>query len=111
MSTPTLMTAFVVWTNTDLTEGKGWEVPLAVCETEATAERVAGGQYVQGSDCPVRKVELQLVNGEWYGPVRIVPPTDVDKRRQKLLDAFAAARAKAVRAGLTEEDIKALGLS
>jgi len=30
---------YVAMTNTDLTEGRGWQIPLAVCEAESTAIR------------------------------------------------------------------------
>jgi hypothetical protein len=43
-------TVWVAYTNTDCTEGRGYDVPIAVCAAEATAVRLARKQYVQGSD-------------------------------------------------------------
>lgn len=102
--------AFVVYTNTDLTEGRGWNYPVAVCETEATANRLAKKAYVQGCDAPVEKRELIRVGGEWYGPVRVIPSTKEDDHSQQLLDQRRAALEKAFAAGLSEDDVKALRL-
>ena len=33
-------TVFIAWTNTDLTEGRGVQIPLAVCESQTTAKRL-----------------------------------------------------------------------
>lgn len=69
---------FVTYTNTDCTEGRGADVPIAVCELEATAIRLGRKRYVQGSDGPIRKAELIELDGKWYYPsqaVYVVPPT------------------------------------
>jgi hypothetical protein len=47
-------TIWVAYTNTDCTEGRGRDVPIAFCAAEATAIRLARKKYVQGSDGPVR---------------------------------------------------------
>lgn len=100
--------AWVVWINSDLTEGRGFNVPLAVCDLEATARRLAHKASTQGSDGTVECVELQQVDGHWYGPVVLTPPTREDKKRQAQLDAAHAAEEKARSAGLTPEDIAAI---
>ena len=50
-------TAWVAYTNTDCTEGRGYDIPIAACELEVTARRLARGRHVQGSDGPVRPVD------------------------------------------------------
>jgi hypothetical protein len=111
-------TVYVAYTNTDCTEGRGYDVPIAVCEMESTAIRLARHKYVQGSDGPVRALELIKVDGRWYAPrdaVTVVPPTHEDRLAQRVLDEkkMAQERAQAVRekaraAGLTDEEIDAL---
>jgi len=86
-------------------------VPIAVCELEATAIRLARGQYVQGSDGPVRPAELVQIDGTWYAPlsaVQIIKPTPQDQRAQAAHDARKAALDKAKQAGLTADDLAAL---
>lgn len=111
-------TVYVAYTNTDCNEGRGRDVPHAICETEATARRRASRCYTQGSDGPVRASELIELDGKWYAPIhliRIEPPTQGDIEHQRRLDARkeAAKRAKdalakAKAAGLTDEDIEAI---
>lgn len=102
---------WVAYTNTDLTEGRGYDVPIATCELEATALRYASKAYVQGCDGPVRKVELAEINGKWYVPttaVKIVEPTKEDTAVQLKMNARREAMKKAVEAGLSDADILAL---
>ena len=105
-----LIPGFVAWTNTDCTEGKGWRVPLAVCETQATAIRLGSKGSVQGSDCEVSKVDLYRINGLWYGPIQLRGTTNEDMREQEKLDNRAKALEKAKAAGLSDDEIKALSL-
>lgn len=104
-------TLWVAYTNTDLTEGRGREVPKHVCEAEATARRLAKGISVMGTDGDVRPVKLLVHEGKLFVPyelARAVPPTPQDKQAQAKVDAKEAALAKAKAAGLTDADIKAL---
>lgn len=104
-------TAYVAFTNTDCTEGRGVDMPIALCELEATAKRIARGRYVQGSDGPVRRVELRKIGEQWYAPLSAVPylaPSLEDLSNQKALDERNAVLEKARKAGLTEDDINAL---
>lgn len=103
---------YVAYTNTDCTEGRGYDVPVAVCEIEATATRLARKAYVQGSDGPVRQLELVKINGCWYAPlaaVNIIKPAKEDMAAQSKMDARRVALDKARASGLTIEDIQALG--
>lgn len=104
-------TVYVAYTNTDCTEGRGYDVPIAVCALEITAMRLARKQYVQGSDGPVRKMELVKIDGKWYAPssaINVIEPTREDEAAQKQLDAKRAIVEKAKAAGLTDDEIKAL---
>lgn len=104
--------AWVVYTNTDLTEGRGWEFPKHVCDKEATAKRLASKAGVQGMDASVSQVSLIKVGGTWYGPVHIVQANRDDDHAQKLLDERKATAAKArelaEKLGLSAEDLKLL---
>jgi len=106
-------TVWVAYTNTDCTEGRGRDVPIAVCAAEVTAIRLARKKYVQGSDGPVRTLELVQIDGKWYAPsaaIDVVEPTREDAAAQTAIDAKRAAMEKAKAAGLTDADLLALGL-
>jgi hypothetical protein len=106
-------TVWVAYTNTDCTEGRGHDVPIAVCAAEATALRLSRKQYVQGSDGPVRTMDLVKIDGKWYAPsaaINVVEPTREDVAAQAAIDAKREAVAKAKAAGLTDADLLALGL-
>jgi hypothetical protein len=107
--------AWVVWINSDLTEGRGRQLPVHICEAEVTAKRLAQGADVQGTDGKVEEVELYQINFKWYGPVDIVSPSHADVRTQLELDKVHAAKKrrdkaieKAKEAGLSKEDLAAL---
>lgn len=108
IKSPILKTAFVAWTNTDLTEGRGHVIPLVICYKETTARRLGRKGDVQGCDCPVTKVEIFSYKGLDYGPVHIKLSTREDDIEQDKLDKKAAAKEKAKKLGLTDNEIEAL---
>jgi hypothetical protein len=99
---------FVAWTNTDLTEGRGRQIPKYVCTARKTAERLGHKGYVQGCDCPVTKEVAVKYNELWLVPGVIVLPTKEDLKRQEEEDAFYEVLSKAKSAGLSEKDIEIL---
>lgn len=104
-------TYWVAYTNSDLTEGRGYDIPLAICEIEATAIRMARGMYIQGSDGPVKEVKLLQYEGKWYTPtnaINVLKPTEKDLTTQKQINAKRTAYDKALAAGLSLEEIAAL---
>jgi hypothetical protein len=104
-------TVYVAYSNTDLTEGRGRDYPIAVCEMKITAERLARKRYVQGSNGPVRSMQLVKIDGKWYAPgeaVNVIPPTKDDIAEQKRIDERNAILAKAKEAGLTDDEINLL---
>jgi hypothetical protein len=82
---------YAVFTNTDLTEGRGSQYCCALATNEITAIRLAKGNYVQGTNAPVKKVKLIFVEpddgyGEWYAPAcRIHKPNSEDIENEKKL--------------------------
>jgi hypothetical protein len=115
VATPKQKTVYAVWTNTDLTEGRGREYVQYLCEKRATALRKAKRNYVMGTDSRVTEEKLFNSGSGWYGPVRVIEPSQEDLRaeeqlvaEQKAKDAKQAAIAKAKQLGLSDEDIKAL---
>lgn len=103
---------FVPFTNTDLTEGRGYAVPLHVCTVEATARRTGAKKSVQGSDCEVRTFDMVRIGDQWYvprGAVRFVEPEAADIDAQKAVDGRREAIEKAKASGLTDDDLKNLG--
>jgi len=73
-------TVYVVYTNTDLTEGRGHEYPIAVCEMKSTARRLAHKKGVQGTDATVNESKSYLIRARWYGPVSMIKPSKEDVR-------------------------------
>jgi len=100
--------AFVVWTNTDLTEGRGWQYPAAVCESETTAIRLAKGRGVMGSDCGVEPAPIFKIDGLWYAPAKIESPdkNDLSVDAQRVEKRAAEEKAKSL--GMTPDEIIAL---
>jgi hypothetical protein len=104
-------TVWVAWTNTDCTEGRGQQIPKAVCESEAAAIRIGKKGYVQGSDCPVEKGIAVKIQNQWLAAVRIYAATKEDVANQNSIDKKNALLEKAKKAGFTEEEIKLMGSS
>lgn len=102
---PETFPMFVVYTNTDLTEGRGYQYPIAWCESRATAIRLAHKKGVMGSDAEVCEIAGLMFEGRGYGPVRIEKPTDEDRARDAAAKARREAIAKAKQAGLSDEDL------
>lgn len=99
---------WVVWTNTDLTEGRGWELPLHVAESPETASRLGRKGYVMGTDCHVTEEVAVKVNGKWLIPGCIAQESAEDKAARLKREAREAAATRAKAAGLSEADIAAL---
>jgi hypothetical protein len=99
---------YVVWTNTDLTEGRGHQIPIAYAESESTAARLAKKRGVMGSDADYRLFEAVKHGGHWCAPVSIERPSVDDKARDETNARKAAALAKARQLGLTDDDLEAL---
>ena len=100
--------AYVVWGNTDNTEGKGFKHPICICELYATAMRKAVGQGVMGSNARVEKVTVYKINGYWYGPVSIVMPSSNDVKEQKIFNKKQEVINRAKQLGLSNEEIETL---
>lgn len=102
---------YVVYSNRDLTEGRGEEYPMAVCTHKSTAMRLGKNGYVQGSDCPIEKRRAVKVGGLAFFPasaVHIHHPTAEDLNLEKRWATREAVLKKLRDAGLTEQDIMIL---
>lgn len=106
---------WIVWKNTDDTEGRGAQYISHTCETEATALRVGRGKYVMGGNCPIEKAKSYKINGSWHQPSPIVPTSDDDKKVQAKMDSERSVKGLAEKAlinaaelGLSPDDIAAL---
>lgn len=106
------LTLWAVYTNSDLTEGRGREYVKHFCKTKATAMRLAQRGYVQGTDCPVKPVLVLELDGKHVLPtslINIVYPTAEDEATDARMVAAQKVLERARAAGLTDEDIKLLG--
>ena len=100
--------AFIVWRNSDLTEGRGYNYPIYACRKESTARRLAEGIDVQGTDGRIEAMNLYRIDGFVYGPTIVAQPSKEDDKEQDRLDSLKRVREKAKLAGLTEEEITIL---
>lgn len=107
---------YAIWTNQDLTEGRGQEYVKSYAEMESTARRLAKKNYVQGTDCPITEETFLFQEGQWYAPgprLEAATPEDIEEEKKKSEDRlkarrFDAAWRKAMQVGLTEEDLDIL---
>lgn len=102
---------WVAWSNTDLIEGRGLEIPYAVCLSETTALRMGEKKSVQGSNCRVTKeiaVEIEGQARRLYGPTRVHHPSQEDKKHDKRIARKRAAIERAKELGMTAEEIAAI---
>lgn len=102
------LTLWAVYTNDDLTEGRGRQFVKHFCKTQATANRLAKNGYVQGTDCPVEPVKAIMFDGKYFLPtsmLNIVQPSAEDEAKQRLLDARKLALEKAKALGLSDDEI------
>lgn len=96
---------WVAWTNSDCTEGRGYQYPLHVAETQDTARRLGRRGSVQGSDCNVTECTAVRINNQWLVPGRIEPETIADKQARQAREAREEVIAKAKAAGLSDDDL------
>lgn len=102
---------YVVRTNTDLTEGRGYPLYIYHCSTEVTARRLARGRGVMGSNADVVEVDLLEYEGKEYIPfwaVSVEYATEQDIATQIHIDTKREAIQKAKAAGLTDAEIAVL---
>ena len=99
---------WVAWTNTDLTEGRGYRVPLHVAESRETAIRLGRKGSVMGCDCEVTEALAVKVNNRWLVPGRIASETAEDKKARLKREERDAAIARAKQSGISDEDIETL---
>lgn len=99
---------WVVYENTDNTEGRGRQYPSFVCEVEETAKRLSIGRGVQGSNAYYYKMSSYLVEGVWVAPVDVVKPTKVDLLAKEANDKVKTVLDKAKALGLDESDLEVL---
>lgn len=106
-------TLWAVYTNSDLTEGRGRQYVAHFCALQSTANRLAKRGYVQGSDCPVEPVRVLVLDGQRVLPaslIKVEQPTQEDEAADKRLQERREVVARAKAAGLTDSDIALLGV-
>jgi hypothetical protein len=104
---------YVVFTNTDLTEGRGIQVPVAWSRNKYTAQRLAKGQGVMGSNAEVKSVDTYDVLGVQYIPlacVHVKYPSKQDEDLQKQEEERNNTIAKMKALGVTDEMLQGLGV-
>ena len=100
-------TVYATMTNSDRTEGRGYEYPIAICESLITAKRLGKGKCVQGCDCRVIEVEIIKIDGKPYieiSAIDLIKPSKEDIAEQEEIDRILdKIRAKGIHS-LTKEE-------
>lgn len=99
---------WVVYENTDNTEGRGRQYPSLICEIEETARRLSVNRGVQGSNAYYYKMRAYLINNVWVAPVDFIAPTKADLQAKEVNDKVKAVLEKAKALGLEESDLEVL---
>ena len=99
---------WIAWTNTDLTEGRGFSFPLYVTDSWETAVRLGNKGGVMGGGCPITKATAYRKGGTWFVPGRVVAESGEDAIKRKAREAREAALERAKAAGLSDDDLAAL---
>lgn len=97
---------YAVYTNTDLTEGKGAQYPFAWSTSETAAIRLSKRKGVMGADAEVRQVCGIRIGKTTFAPVHLEVPTTHDLSVDQLRHDRNEAIEKAKSAGLSPEEIK-----
>lgn len=104
----TSRTAYCVYLNTDNTEGRGKCFPWQVCEHQVTAQRLAKGKGVQGSNAHYYPVPIFVIENRTYGPVALVPPSPED---HELIKREEAQRELEIKRNAVLDKVRDLGLT
>lgn len=102
---------YVVYTNSDLTEGRGYNYPIYTCLSKTTAKRLASKRGVMGSDADVIEsiaIKLDGRKHRFLSDVQVTLPSSTDEEEDKKLQQL---KEKAKLAELVMEKAKSLGLS
>ena len=102
-----ILDVYVVWQNTDLTEGRGKQRNIATCLLKTTAERLGKGRGVQGCNCMVTRERAYVIDGRTYCIGNLEHPSDSDHEKEKKEKIKNAVLEKA-KAVLTDEEIEIL---
>jgi hypothetical protein len=74
--------------------------PVGIYESRSTAER-----FIKGELSYIIEDEAVLHNGNWLGPIAIIPPSDMDVANDEMVAAKKAALEKAMLLGMTAEEL------
>ena len=99
-----------VFTNTDLTEGRGTEYAVYNCTDKTTARRLAQRAGVMGSPAPIKpQIAIKLEgNRFWHVPGLLSKPSAADMKQIEKDERHEKALQAAKDAGLSEETIAIL---
>lgn len=101
-------TVWCVVTNSDLTEGRGYQYVKHVCELEATAIRLAKKAGVMGSDASVQAMKAYRIGLVWFYPSTPESGTRQDVYANEHLQARKGALERAKALGMADADIALL---
>lgn len=95
------ITLYEVYTNSDLMEGRGYEVFVGRYIDREIAQRAAKGEGIMGTDAYIRTITAVCIDGLWFKLQLIEIPSEKETKVKQAFD-------KAKRLGMTEEEIERL---
>jgi hypothetical protein len=95
---------WVVSRNSDLTEGKGYEVIVAHCDCETTARRIARRINVQGSDGYVYQCPTFKIGTKRYAPVTIIRASAEDEKIENRKQKVEALKSRLLDTGVINQE-------
>lgn len=104
-----MVEVWAVYSNTDLTEGRGRDYIAKLCRTREVARRHAHGKYVQGSDAPIAPVDaIEISPGSYVLTTdvwAVEEATQEDAIESVKTDALKRMIALAEEAGISDDEI------
>lgn len=99
---------FIVFTNSDLTEGRGYPVFVDAFFSETSAKRAAKGIGVQGTDGTIEESIAIYINEQWFIPYNIKKPSINDVAKDKRKEEIKEVLDKIKSLGLTSKEMELL---
>lgn len=100
-----------VYTNTDCTEGRGEEYPIAFCWLFSTAIRLSKGKGVMGSDARIKKIDVLRIGDQraiLTEYIRVHSPTTADLAADAAKERYDETVKRLRELGVTESEIQTI---
>jgi len=100
-----------VYANTDMTEGRGWPIPIGFSWSKSKAIKMGKGKGVCGGDADIRNIPIKVIEGKSYmlvNSVYITNPTSQEDAEEEERIARETLIHKMLDSGFTKAEIELL---